>query len=64
DNRSFSHNEENNVSAVNETLALSLLDSFERDLAVCQRVTLEKWRKRPIAHKTVEALASFVQDQV
>ena len=64
DNRSFSHNEENNVSAVNEGLAQSLLASFEEDLAVCDRVTLDGWRRRPMAHKTVEALASFVQDQV
>jgi cardiolipin synthase len=64
DNRSFSHNEENNVSAVNETLARSLLESFEHDLKICDRVTLETWRKRPIAHKAIEALASFVQDQV
>lgn len=64
DNRSFSHNEENNVSAVNEELAQSLLASFEDDLALCDRITLEEWRRRPLWHKTVEALASFVQDQV
>ena len=64
DNRSFSHNEENNVSAVDEGLAQSLLASFEKDLAVCDRITLDGWRRRPIAHKAIEALASFVQDQV
>jgi cardiolipin synthase len=64
DNRSFSHNEENNVSAVDVGLAKSLLDTFERDLAVCEPVTLAGWRRRPLWHKGVEALASFVQDQV
>jgi cardiolipin synthase len=64
DNRSFSHNEENNVSAVDEGLAGSLLETYDRDLAVCERVTLEGWRRRPIAHKAIEMLASFVQDQV
>jgi len=64
DNRSFSHNEENNVSAVDEGLAGALLASFERDLTVCDRVTLEGWKHRSIFHKTIEALASFVQDQV
>lgn len=64
DNRSFSHNEENNVSAVDQSLALSMLESFERDLAICERVTLDGWRRRGLPHKAVEALASFVQDQV
>jgi cardiolipin synthase A/B len=64
DNRSFSHNEESNVSAVDEEFALSLLASYERDVAVCDRITLEQWRHRGIPHKAVEALASFVQDQV
>jgi cardiolipin synthase A/B len=64
DNRSFSHNEENNVSAVAEELAQSLLESFERDLLVCDRITLDEWKRRSIAHKALEALASFVQDQV
>lgn len=64
DNRSFSHNEENNVSAVDQGLAGSLTETFERDLTVCDRVTLEGWRRRPLWHKTTEAIASFVQDQV
>jgi cardiolipin synthase len=64
DNRSFSHNEENNVSGIDVPLARSLLESFERDVAVCDPITLDEWRGRPIWHKTAEALASFVQDQV
>jgi len=64
DNRSFSHNEENNVSAVAEGVAQSLLESFERDLLVCDCITLDEWKRRNIGHKALEALASFVQDQV
>jgi len=64
DNRSFSHNEENNVSAVAEGLAQSLLESFERDRLVCDRITLDEWQRRNIGHKALEALASFLQDQV
>jgi len=64
DNRSFSHNEENNVSAVAEGVAQLLLESFERDLLVCDRITLDEWKRRNIGHKALEALASFVQDQV
>ncbi len=47
-----------------KALAQSLLESFERDLLVCDRITLDEWKRRSIGHKALEALASFVQDQV
>jgi cardiolipin synthase len=64
DNRSFSHNEESNVCLCDEAFAQQLSDTFEKDAAVCQRVTKEAWQKRGVFEKTLEALASFVQDQV
>jgi cardiolipin synthase A/B len=64
DNRSFSHNEENNVCLCDEAFAAELTASYERDLAICEAVTLEAWKRRPLPQKTAEALASFVQDQV
>ena len=64
DNRSFSHNEENNVCLSDEAFAAELAAAFERDLAVCDVVTLNGWKKRGVPLKTAEALASFVQDQV
>lgn len=64
DNRSFSHNEESNVSVSDAAVAMELSHTYERDLAVCERVTKDTWRRRGLPHKTVEALASFVQDQV
>ena len=64
DNRSFSHNEESNVSMSDEATCLELTRTFERDLAVSDRVTKDAWEHRGLPHKTVEALASFVQDQV
>lgn len=64
DNRSFSHNEENNVCGCDEGLAAELTGTFERDVAVCEVVTLEAWRRRGLHRKTLEAVASFVQDQV
>jgi cardiolipin synthase len=64
DNRSFSHNEENNVCACDEGFARQLSETYERDIAVCEQVTLESWKRRPLPQKTAEALASFVQDQV
>jgi hypothetical protein len=41
-----------------------LSDTYERDIAVCEEVTMETWQRRPLPLKTAEALASFVQDQV
>jgi cardiolipin synthase A/B len=64
DNRSFSHNEENNVCLCDEAFATELSDTYERDIAVCEEVTLDMWKRRPLPQKTAEALASFVQDQV
>ena len=64
DNRSFSHNEENNVCLSDESFARELTEMFERDLLVCDVVTLSGWKKRGLPLKTAEALASFVQDQV
>jgi cardiolipin synthase len=64
DNRSFSHNEENNVCGCDAALADVLTQTFERDLAACDVVTLDAWRKRGVPERTLEALASFVQDQV
>lgn len=64
DNRSFSHNEESNVCLCDEDFAGQLTRMHERDLAVCDVVTLDAWRQRGLPQKTVEAMASFVQDQV
>ena len=47
-----------------EATCLELTRTFERDLAVSDRVTKDAWKHRGLPHKTVEALASFVQDQV
>lgn len=64
DNRSFSHNEESNVCVCDAAFARELTDTFEHDMRVCQRVSKATWQRRNIGEKTLEALASFVQDQV
>ena len=64
DNRSFSHNEESNICLCDEAFSRDLTETFEDDLAVCQRVTKEQWQRRGVFEKALEALASFVQDQV
>jgi len=64
DSRSFSHNEENNVCVCDAGIARQLNEMFEQDAAVCDRVDLATWRARPLLDKALQALASFVQDQV
>jgi cardiolipin synthase len=64
DNRSFSHNEENNVCLCDQAFASRLTETFERDVQVCDVITFDAWRRRGLPQKTLEALASFVQDQV
>ena len=64
DNRSFSHNEENNVCLCDHAFATQLTETFERDAQVCDVITFDAWRRRGLTQKTLEAMASFVQDQV
>ena len=64
DNRSFSHNEENNVCLCDHAFATQLTETFERDVQVCDVITFDAWRRRGLPQKTLEAMASFVQDQV
>jgi cardiolipin synthase len=64
DNRSFSHNEESNVCLCDAPFSQQLTATFEEDVAICQRVSKDKWQHRGIFEKGLEALASFVQDQV
>lgn len=64
DSRSFTHNEENNVCVNDAGVARQLNEMFDHDAAVCNRIDLETWRSRPLLDKGLQALASFVQDQV
>jgi len=63
DNRSFAHNEESNVCFFDAKLAGDLLKIFEEDLAGCERLTLERWRRRGVWARAQELLASFLQEQ-
>jgi cardiolipin synthase len=64
DNRSFAHNEESNVCVCDKSFTRALTNAFERDIAVCERVSFDEWKRRGAVEKTLEALASFFQDQV
>ena len=63
DNRSFAHNEESNVCFFDERLAQELNDVFLDDVNGCERMTLERWRRRGVWPKAQELVASFLQEQ-
>ena len=64
DNRSFAHNEENNVCVYDAAWASRLHDIFLEDVAGCDRLTLDAWRNRGVVRKATEIFASLVQDQI
>jgi len=63
DNRSFAHNEESNVCFFDRTLAGQLRATFLDDLTGCERVTVERWRKRGAWARAQEIVAAFLQEQ-
>jgi cardiolipin synthase len=63
DNRSFAHNEESNVCFFDRALAEQLHASFRDDLKGCQRMTIERWRRRGGWARTQEIVAAFLQEQ-
>ena len=64
DSRSFAHNEENNVCFCDETLGRQLEEMFLEDAHGCEVVTIEAWRRRGFVQKSVQAVASLLQEQV
>jgi cardiolipin synthase len=53
DNRSFEHNDEDNIAMRDAAVAARLVADYERDLAASRQVTLERWRRRPLWEKIV-----------
>ena len=64
DNRSFAHNEENNICGYDEAVARELHEMFERDTSGCDRLTLQRWKKRGLWRKTQEVVAAFLEEQI
>ncbi|MGE3889024.1 MAG: phosphatidylserine/phosphatidylglycerophosphate/cardiolipin synthase family protein [Vicinamibacterales bacterium] len=64
DNRSFAHNEESNVSVFAPEVARQFEASFEDDVAGCDRVALDAWRRRGLVARAGEHLASLLENQV
>ncbi|HSE42387.1 MAG TPA: phospholipase D-like domain-containing protein [Acidobacteriota bacterium] len=63
DNRSFGLNDETNLIGFDRALAERLLEDFERDIANSEEITLEKWKKRPIAEKVFENAGRILERQ-
>jgi cardiolipin synthase len=64
DSRSFAQNEENNIGFHDRALAAKLEQIFMEDLPHCDVVTLEGWRNRGLWAKTMQFVASLLQEQV
>jgi cardiolipin synthase A/B len=54
DMRSFLHNNEINAVIIGSSFAKQLEQVFQRDLAHAEELTLEQWRKRPLAQRLKE----------
>jgi cardiolipin synthase len=63
DNRSFAHNEENNVCVFDPGFARELHDVFLADISGCERVNLRAWRHRGVWPRLQEFVAAFLQEQ-
>jgi cardiolipin synthase len=63
DARSFSFNQESNVSFVDSATIASLDRTFEVDLSACERVTRASWQQRGWWSHLMELGASVLQEQ-
>ncbi len=63
DNRSFAHNEENNVCIYDGGFAARLRALFLEDIKGCKRVDYEQWRRRGVLARLQEFVAAFLTEQ-
>jgi len=56
DNRSFVLNDEVNLAVRGEEFVQRLESDFVRDLANSERITLERWRRRPVIERAPELI--------
>lgn len=64
DNRSFAHNEENNVCVFDAAWARELHEIFLEDVALCEPLTLDVWQRRGLRARAQELIAGLLQEQV
>ena len=63
DNRSFAHNEENNVCFYDRAFAGALQKMFRADVPGCDPVALEAWTRRGLWTRAQETLAALMEEQ-
>lgn len=64
DNRSFLHNDENQVNVLDAAFAADILEQFELDKKRSRRVTLEEWLDRPLKERFMEWWSMLFESQV
>jgi cardiolipin synthase len=64
DNRSFLHNDENNVNVLDPAFAEVMLRQFESDKERSHEVTYEEWLERPLKERLMEWYAMLFESQV
>jgi cardiolipin synthase len=63
DNRSFEHNDEVNMIMLDDRMTRRLREDFERDLTVCQEITLAAWNTRPLWEKALNPIVWILERQ-
>ena len=61
DNRSFAHNEENNVCGYDAAFAGQLHEMFEADVRAAIASSLEAWKRRGLWRRAQEVVAAFLR---
>lgn len=64
DSRSFAHNEESNLCIYDRELATRMRQIFTEDLSGCDRMTSAAWKRRGVAVRAGEVVASLFEEQV
>lgn len=63
DNRSFEHNDEVNMVTLDRDVTTRLCEDFERDLTVCEEITLSAWQSRPLWEKALNPFVWILERQ-
>jgi cardiolipin synthase len=63
DNRSFEHNDEDNIAMRDPAVAARLLQDYERDLAGSREISLALWQRRPVWEKLVGPFVWILERQ-
>ena len=60
DSRSFEHNFEFNTLIYSKQFNKMMCDTFEADMNQCTRVSMSKWKKRPLMQKALESVIRLI----